>query len=276
MTLRDRMICDMQLAGLRPSTVQSYVRSIRALSKFAGCPPEKLEQDQLRAWAEHLEQRGLTVQARRKDYAAMRFLFGKTLGRPEMVAFLSLPRQPPKQLPTVLSRDEVFRLLGALYSTKYRMFFVTVYAAGLRMSEARELQTGDIDAARGVIRVRGKGGKERQVMLSPRLLKLLRAYWKIERPPAPYLFTRRSGKPLSSETAREALHDAAKQARIDKRVRPHVLRHSFATHLLDDGTDLRIIQVLLGHASIESTVRYAGVSTALITKTASPLDKLPG
>lgn len=144
------------------------------------------------------------------------------------------------------------------------------------MSEACELQIRDVDAARGVIVVRhGKGNKERLVGLSPRLLGILRAYWKQERPAAPWLFSSRTGGPLRDDAARMALSRAAIEAGIDKHVTPHVLRHSFATHLLDGGTDLRVIQVLLGHAHIHSTTRYARVSTGLIAKTESPLDRLP-
>ena len=192
-----------------------------------------------------------------------------------MVSFLSSPSEP-QRLPEVLSVGEVQRLLDGLRTTKYRVFFTLVYATGLRLREACNLETRDIDAARGVIHVRhGKGGKERLVGLRPRLLEILRAYWMQERPAAPWLFASRRGGPLTPSGAREALKRAAVEARLDKHVTPHVLRHSFATHLLDDGTDLRVIQVLLGHASIKSTTRYARVSTRLIANTKSPLERLP-
>ncbi len=190
-------------------------------------------------------------------------------------AFLSWPRDIEK-LPVVLSEEQVHLLLDALEKPRFRVFFTTMYAAGLRISETRRVQTGDIDAARGVIHVRkGKGGKERLVMLSPRLLVILRAYWKQVRPPAPWLFTGRTGRPIAAEVARKALARAAAAAKLDKKVTPHVLRHSFATHLLEAGTDLRVIQVLLGHGSIRATTRYTRVSAAVITKTKSPLERLP-
>jgi site-specific recombinase XerD len=157
-----------------------------------------------------------------------------------------------------------------------RVFFTTVYAAGLRIGEASRLETRDIDAERGVIIVRyGKGGKERFVMLSPRLLVILRAYWKQDRPAAPWLFAGRTGNHLAPDVARQAFKRAVTAAKLGKRkVTPHVLRHSFATHLLEGGTDLRVIQVLLGHDSIRSTTRYARVSTAMVVKTKSPFERL--
>ena len=158
---------------------------------------------------------------------------------------------------------------------KFRVLFSTIYATGLRISEACALETGDIDAAKGMVLVRhGKGDKERAVMLSPRLLAILRAYWRQERPPAPYLFVGRTGRPLHVRVARKALRLAAASAGLG-RVTPHVLRHSFATHLLESGTDLRVIQVLLGHESIDTTTRYVRVSRTLLRNTQSPLDRLP-
>lgn len=217
---------------------------------------------------------GLEHTALRQHFAALRFLYGKTLGRPAETAFLSWPQDVDK-LPVVLSEEQVHSLLDALEKPRFRVFFTTMYSAGLRISETCRIQTGDIDAARGVIHVRGKGGKERLVMLSPRLLVILRAYWKHARPPAPWLFTGRTGRPIAAEVARKALARAAAAAKLDKKVTPHVLRHSFATHLLEAGTDLRVIQVLLGHGSIRSTTRYTRVSARVITKTKSPLERLP-
>ncbi len=190
------------------------------------------------------------------------------------MAFLSCPKRP-QRLPTVISAEQVHQLLEALKLPKFRVLFTTIYATGLRISEGCALETRDIDAARRVIHVRqGKGNKDRLVMLSPRLLMILRAYWRKERPQAPYLFTGRTGRPLNHEVARDALRLAAARAGLDK-VTPHTLRHSFATHLLDSGTDLRVIQVLLGHESIDTTTRYVRVSLPTLTKTQSPLDQLP-
>jgi site-specific recombinase XerD len=232
-------------------------------------------QDEVREWVQQLETSGIGPSGLNVHFAALKFLYRKTLGRPEVVSFLSTPKRP-QTLPVVISAVQIDRLLQALELPKFRVLFTTIYAAGLRISEACALETGDIDASRSVIQVRhGKGDKQRLVMLSPRLLAILRAYWRQERPAAPYLFTGRSGQPLNPEVARDALRLAVATAGLDPRkVRPHVLRSSFATHLLDAGTDLRVIQVLLGHERIDTTTRYVRVSTALITNTQSPLDRL--
>jgi integrase/recombinase XerD len=274
--LRNRMMQDLDLGGYAERTKRTYIESIRMFAKFHGKSPDKLGQPEVRAWVEHLRTRRpkLSAQRFRQHFAALRFLYGKTLGRPEVTAFLSWPKDEAK-LPVVLTEDEVHRLLGAFTSARMRVFFTTVYAAGLRIGEASRLETRDIDAGRGVIHVRnGKGGKERLVMLSPRLLVILRAYWKQERPPAPWLFAGKTANHIAPEVARLAFKKAAAGVKLGKKVTPHVLRHSFATHLLEAGTELRVIQVLLGHDSIRSTTRYARVSTGLLAKTRSPLDGL--
>jgi integrase/recombinase XerD len=273
-TLREKMMQDLKLAGYAPKTQRTYLDAVGDLAKFCWSPAE-LGQDQVRAWVDRLTKSKVGPQRLRQHFAALRFLYGKTLGHPELVAFLSWPRDPDR-LPTVLSAEQVDRLLKALELPKYRVFFTTVYATGMRLGEACRLQTSDIDAARGVIHVRGgKGGKERLVMLSPRLLAILRAYWRQERPTAPYVFTSRTGRPLSADVARKALKKACAKAKVGKKVTPHTLRHSFATSLLENGAELRVIQVLLGHASIRSTTRYARVSAGLVKKTKSPLERLP-
>lgn len=274
--LRSQMMQDLDLGGYADKTKKTYLDSIRDFAKFHGRSPGQLGQDEVRQWVEHLRQRKpkLSMQRLRQHFAALRFLYGKTLGRPEVTSFLSWPRDPHK-LPVVLSEEQVHRLLGAFTTPRIRVFFTTVYAAGLRIGEACRLETRDIDAARGVIHVRnGKGGKERLVMLSPRLLTILRAYWKHERPHAPWLFAGRTGNHLQAEVARIALRRAAATVKLGKNVTPHVLRHSFATHLLEQGTDLRLIQILLGHDSIRSTTHYARVSTGMLAKAKSPLDRL--
>ena len=276
-TLRSKMTQDMELAGLRPKTRKTYIESIVQLAKFFRHSPDTLTQDDLRAWVRHLVDRALSSQRLRQHFAAMKFLYSKTLARPQDVAFLSWPRDIEK-LPEILSAEEVERLLAAFRTVTYRVFCTVLYAAGLRLTEALQIETRDIDAARGVIHVRhGKGGKQRLVMLSPRLLLILRAYWKQERPPAPYLFSsRKTGRHISRDAVREAIKHAARVAKLEKHVTPHVLRHSFATHLLESGTDLRTIQVLLGHANIRTTTVYARVSTGLIKAARSPLDRLRG
>ena len=274
--LRRKMLQDMAMAGYRPKTVKTYIESIRLLAKFFARSPDTLTHDELRGWARHLMDLGQSSQRLRQHFAALKCLYGRTLARPHDVAFLSWPRDIEK-LPEILSAEQVEQLLLALSTPVYRVLHTTIYATGLRIGEALMLQTGDIDAARGVIKVRhGKGGKERLVMLSPRLLQILRAYWKQERPPAPYLFgSKKTGRPLSRDAARESLKHAARKAGLGhKHITPHLLRHSFATHLLEGGTDLRTIQVLLGHASIRTTTVYARVSAGLLAKTTSPLEKL--
>ena len=191
-----------------------------------------------------------------------------------VTAFLSWPKAPEK-LPAVLSEEQVRRLLGAFTTPRMRALFTTVYATGLRLGEVCRLETRDVDAGRGVIHVRhGKGRKQRLVMLGPRLLATLRAYWRHERPCAPWMFAARTGRHVATEVARRAFKQAAARAELGAKVTPHSLRHTFATHLLEAGTDLRVIQVLLGHASIRSTTQYVRVSRHLIASTRSPLEWL--
>lgn len=273
-TAQAHMLQDLNLGGYSPRTAETYVEAIKALEKFFDRSAEELNAQQLRAWMEHLQARGLGPSRLAQHIGAIKFLYGKTLGKPELVTFLSWPKRP-RRLPAVLSEEEIAKLLAAVSSPSYRVLFTTMYAAGLRISEACALKTHDIDAARGLIHVRhGKGDKERLVMLSPVLLTLLRQHWRQHRPTPPYLFTNAKGKPLCPKRAWEVLCHAAEDAGIDKKVRPHMLRHSFATHLLERGTELRVIQMLLGHASIDSTTCYTQVSAGLIANTKSPLDKL--
>jgi site-specific recombinase XerD len=270
------MVHDLRLKGYAPGTVACYVNAAQDFADFfPGRSPVRLGQGDVRRWVEHLEGSGVGPQRLRAHFAALRFLYCKTLGRPDVVSFLSWPRER-ERLPDILSPGEVGRLLESFDTLKYRTMFATIYATGLRISEACRLQTGDVDAQRGVIRVRhGKGSKERLVTLSDKLLATLRGYWRAERPPAPHLFATRGGRPVDRKVARAALARAARAAGISKRVTPHTLRHCFATHLLERGTDLRVIQVLLGHSSLRTTTRYARVSANLVATTASPVDLLP-
>ena len=188
----------------------------------------------------------------------------------------SWPRQY-SPLPAVASVEEVDALLRALTHPRYQAIAMVLYGAGLRLEEALALEVGDIDGARGVIRVRhGKGDVPREAKLSPTLYTWLRDYWRAERPPQPYLFASpRTGRPPTQETVRHALELASEQAGLKKCVRPHMLRHSYGTHLLDAGVDVRVIQVMLGHKSLQTTMRYVRVSTKLMRQTPSPLDLLP-
>jgi integrase/recombinase XerD len=269
--LRNRMLDDLRLGGYAANTIKTYLRCIRAFAKFHRRSPADLGHEQVRVWVQHLVARKLSPSELDVHFSALKFLYRKTLGRADVVGFLSTQRKVPK-LPTVLTRDQIDRLLSALQSPKYRILFTTMYGAGLRISEVCKLSVQDIDAGRGVLRIVGKGGTERFAKLSPKLLSILRAYWRSERPALPWLFSSRNGSHVHPETARSAFKQAAKTAGLPSKVTTHVLRHSFATHLLEAGTDLRVIQVLLGHSSLAATVRYTRVSTKLIAETAGPLD----
>jgi len=206
---------------------------------------------------------------------ALRFLYRYTLHKDWIIQHIPFPRKESK-LPEVLSLEEVSRLLAAIPELKYRVLLTTIYAAGLRASEALHLQISDIDSRRKTIRVRqGKGHKDRYIMLSAKLLLLLRRYWKVARP-APWLFPGASpARPLSLECLQKAVQRARRSSGLTKRLTAHTLRHSFATHLLESGTNLRVIQVLLGHNSLRTTARYTHVTTAALASTLSPLDSLP-
>lgn len=277
MQLRKQMIQDMELRGYSDGTRRGYVSAVRELAAYYRRSPDKLTRDELRQYVEYLRlTRCKSASLLRTHLAGIRFLYAKTLGREADVSFLSWPVTPDK-LPEVLSREETARVLAALQKPTHRMVATTIYATGLRAAEVCALEVGDIDAGRGVILVRdGKGGKQRLVPLCAALLGRLRAFWKEARPEPPYLFAASQARgPVRASTLRSALHQAGRDASLAKRVTPHVLRHSFATHLLESGTDMRVIQVLLGHASIRTTTRYARVSTQLLGRVQSLLDDLP-
>ncbi|MDP3178007.1 MAG: tyrosine-type recombinase/integrase [Spirochaetaceae bacterium] len=278
------MTHDMERAGLAPRTRYSYILSIRLLAKFHGRSPDLLTAEDLKAWDDDLGRRGQSPSTRHVRLAAARFFFRRTLGRPEVVSGIVLPRRKRRSLPTVLSPQEVGRLLAALRAPRYFAFYALIYDTGLRFSEALNLRVGDIDRRRGVIHVRqGKGGKDRQVKLGERLYGILRDYWREERLGKPmadplskesFLFASATGGRLSRMGARYALHAALKEADLSKRVTPHTLRHSFATTQMEAGTGLPVVQAQLGHASIRSTQVYLHVSTRLILQAPSPLDAL--
>jgi site-specific recombinase XerD len=267
---------DLAFAEYAKSTQAKYLKAINELEAYFDRPVADLGRDDLRAYFEHLQGRGKSASWLKTNLAAIVFLYRKTLGRPTDVSFVSWPKQY-SPLPGVLSLDEVHALLRALTHRRYQAIAMVLYGAGLRIAEALALEVSDIDGARGVLRVRhGKGNRAREAKLSPSLYASLRSYWAAERPPLPYLFASpRTGRPPNQETVARALELAAEQAGITKHVRAHMLRHSFATHLLDGGTDVRVIQVLLGHRSLKTTARYVRVSTALVRETPSPLDLLP-
>jgi integrase/recombinase XerD len=269
-----RLACDLELAGRSQSTQRIYLAAVRDFMKFHGRAPAAMDQPQIREWVQELRTRGLSAQRLRHHLSALKFLYAKTLGRPSAVSFLSFPKDR-RRLPVVLGIGDIQRLLKALVEPKYRVFFAFLYGTGLRLSEGCCVQTGDIDAQRGVLLVRaGKTHRERVVAITPPLLQTLRAYWRIVRPAPPWLFASRRGTQLSAGVARSALRQAVSAAGLERSVTPHVFRHSYATHSLEAGIDLRLIQVALGHESIRSTARYASVSLEMISKTPSPFDRL--
>jgi integrase/recombinase XerD len=230
--------------------------------------------EQVRAYQVHLAALKRSWSHINQVSCALRFFYGVTLGRREAVERIVSAREPRK-LPVVLSADEIVQFLEAVPGLRNRAALTTAYGAGLRVSEVARLRVADIDSDRMVIRVeQGKGGKDRYVMLSAQLLQILRAYWRIARP-GRWLFPgREAGRPVSVTTLQEACRGAAREAGLSKPVTVHTLRHSFATHLLEAGTDIRIIQVVLGHARLATTARYTQVATSVIAGTASPLDRL--
>jgi len=270
-----RFAGDLQMANRAVRTIQNYAASARRFEEYLGHDVADASQEAVRRWVDHL--RGQAVGASRlgQHYAALKFLFARTLGQPEKVAWITIPKAKA-HLPSILVRPEIQRLLDGFTSAKYRMFFTLIYATGLRINEAVLLETRDIDAIQKVIHVRnGKGGKERMVPMDGKLYGLLRAYYKHEQPPKPWMFASKSGGPLCPDTARRALLCAAAASGIGKIVGPHMLRHAFATHLLENGEDLRRIQVVLGHGSIRSTQIYTQVSPSQIAAIRSPLEDLP-
>jgi site-specific recombinase XerD len=274
--LRDQMEQDLRLGGYAPKTRQIYLSAATELVRFYRRSPAELTREQVRAYVHHLlKTRRPSSQRTRQHLAGLKFLFGKTLGRSDVVSFMAWPKDP-ERIPTVLTAAEIDAFLDAIQMPIYRMLAATLYATGLRIGEACPLETRDINACRGVLIVRnGKGGRQRLIPLSPKLLRGLRHYWRTNHLQPPYLFPNHHGKaPVRPEPVRHAFRLAAKQAGIEKRVTPHVLRHSFATHLLEMGTDLRMIQTLLGHASIRTTTRYASVSIGEIVRVESPFERL--
>ena len=274
--LRDKMEGDLKLRGLCENTRATYLRCAEAFVRHYMKSPTVLGKDEVRDYLLlGVEKRKWAASTYNVHAAALRFLYSYPLERPEEAAWIGQMRVTHR-LPAILSSEEVERLLGALGSLRMQAIVMTAYGAGLRVSEVLNLRVEDVDSRRMVIHVQhGKGDRDRYTMLPKRLLETLRAYWKQKRPPGPELFPgRMPGRLLQRATVNKALKEAAQRAGINKRVRPHSLRHAFATHLLEAGTDLRTLQILLGHASITTTARYAQVSPVMIRKTTSPVDRL--
>jgi integrase/recombinase XerD len=272
--LRQRMIDDMAIRNMSPNTQKIYIRAVANFSAFHGRSPDKLGIDEIREYRLHLMQRGLKATSLYPIIGALRFFYGTTLGQKGLLEHIPFGRKEDT-LPAVLSQDQVIRLLKAEPNLKMRTAYTTIYAAGLRVSEVVALTTHDIDSARMVVQVRqAKGRKDRIVMLSEQLLSILRAYWKRERPPH-WLFPGRDpSRPITTRSVQRAFRVAAHAVGLDEAVTVHTLRHSFATHLLERGVDIRVIQDLLGHRQITSTTRYARVAINIIRQIESPLEAL--
>jgi site-specific recombinase XerD len=272
--LRERMRADMELRGFRPETQRKYDGRARAFAAHFMRSPAEIGAEELRAFLLFLtHEKGISPAGLKTYVAALKFLYGVTLDRQDVADSMAWPRVRTVE-PEILSGTEVEQLLGAIVSLKYRAIAMVVYGAGLRISEACALGVEDVDSKRMLLRIQtGKGGHTRHAMLSKRLLAVLREYWSAVRPPRPYLFPSRvAGKHISPDAVRRVLYQAVERSGLRKRVTPQLLRHAFATHLLEAGTELRVIQVLLGHRDLKTTVRYAHVTARHVATTPAPLD----
>jgi len=279
--LRQRMIDDMRMRKLSPKTQATYIRAVRQFAGFLGRAPDTATAEDLRGYQLHLVDRGISPVSLNATITALKFFFEITLGQAELMAKMQ-PVRVAHKLPVVLSRDEVARLIAAARNLKHRTALSVAYGTGLRASEVAALKVGDIDSERMTLRVeQGKGRKDRYAMLSPVLLERLRAWWRTARIEGRmldggWLFPGLNPiDPLSTRQLNRAIHAAALAAQIDKRVSMHTLRHSFATHLLEQKVDIRVIQVLLGHKKLETTSIYTHVATDLLRTVISPLEGLP-
>jgi integrase/recombinase XerD len=272
--LRQRMIEDMTVRNFVEKTRNDYIRQVKTFTAFLSRSPDTATAEDLRRFQLHQTRAGVHPPSINGSVSALRFFFTVTLDRPEMARHLTFVREPRK-MPAVLSPEEVARLLEAAPGPKYKAALSAAYAAGLRVSEVVALKVSDIDSERLLLRIeQGKGRKDRFAMLSPQLLELLRDWYRIARP-AVWLFPGRDPMlPLTTRQFARTVHAAANMAGIKKRVTPHTLRHSFATHLLEQKTDVRLIQVLLGHAKLDTTMLYTQVATNVIRAVMSPLDRL--
>lgn len=275
--LRDRMEQDLILRGLSLSTRRNYLLYCRKFAIYHGRSPEELGEREIRQYLVHrIQSEQISYATYRQIVAALKFLYTVTLARPWEVERVPFPRPRQDRFPEALRQDQLLALFGALRQLKYRALLMTCYAAGLRIGEACQLQVKDIDSQRMLLRVRStKGRRQRYTVLSPRLLEVLREHWKRDRPPV-WLFP---GRGLSGhvcpETVRQVFRRARQEAKLGRWCTPHTLRHSFATHLLENGTDLVMIQTLLGHTTIYTTSTYTHVRTDHIRRVQSPLEFLP-
>ena len=279
--LRQRMLDDMRMRKLEPKTQTSYVRAVRKLAGFLARSPDTATVEDLRRFQLHLVDEGTSPITLNATITGLKFFFDITLDRGELMAKMQ-PVRVPQTLPVVLSREEVARLIAAAPNLKSQTALSIAYGTGLRASEVISLKIGDIDSQRMTLRVeQGKGRKDRYAMLSPVLLERLRCWWRLAHAqgkmlPGGWLFPGLNPMdPVTTRQLNRAIHDAADAARIDKRVSMHTLRHSFATHLLEQKVDIRVIQVMLGHKKLETTSIYTHVATEILREVVSPLENLP-
>jgi len=276
-SLRQRMSEDMQVRNLSPHTQSTYVLQVSLFARYFGKPPDQLGPEEIRAYQVYLtNEKKLAPGSILIAVAALRFLYKVTLRKDWTFQEVIPAPKKPQKLPVILSPEEALQFLGCVPSTKHRAILTTCYAAGLRISEAIRLKTTDVDSQRMVLRVeQGKGQKDRYVMLSPKLLDILRDWWRVKKP-RHWLFP---GHLPSQHISKDAVEQACQKAhhlcRIPKPITPHALRHAFAVHLLEQGTDVRTIQLLLGHRSLATTARYLRIATSKVCSTTSPLDLLP-
>jgi site-specific recombinase XerD len=273
------MLEELQRRNYSSQTIRAYLFAVKDFATYFGKRPDLLRQEHLRQYQLHLlNDRKLNVDTIVGRIAALRFFFGKVLRRPYRELDLVYPKRQ-ERLPVILSEEEVARLIESAATSYHRVILMTLYAAGLRREELCRLKVTDVDSQRMVIHVRqGKGHKDRDVTLSPRLLDVLRDYWKWRKPKT-YLFpsyhNKRREQPISSRTVYYAVREAARRAGIQKKVYPHLLRHSWATHLLERGTDLKTIQIQLGHFDLEATTIYLHLSQRHLQSIHNPIEALP-
>jgi integrase/recombinase XerD len=276
-SLRRRMIEDMQIRNLAVNTQESYIQQVSRFARHFQKSPELLGPDQIRAYQIYLtNEKKLSTGSITIAISALRFLYRVTLKKDWSFADLIPAPKVPKKLPIILSPEEVVQFLDCVRSRKHRAILTTCYAAGLRISEAVALTPAVIDSKRMVLRVEhGKGRKDRYVMLSPKLLEILRAWWRVERP-KDWLFPGDlPGRHITRSAVEQECQEAHRICKIPKPITPHSLRHAFAVHLLEQGTDVRSIQLLLGHRSLATTAKYLRIATSKVCSTSSPLDLLP-
>jgi integrase/recombinase XerD len=272
--LRRRMIEDMTVRNFSEKTRTDYIRHIKTFTAFLGRPPDTATAEDLRRFQLHQTETGVRAPSINSSVSALRFFYGVTLDQPGLARLLTFVREPRK-IPIVLSPEEVCRFLEAAPGPKYKAALSAAYGAGLRVSEVVALKVSDIDSTRMVLKIeQGKGRKDRMAMLSPQLLELLRDWYRMARPRLWLFPGQDQTNHMGTRQINRAVHATAQMAEIKKRVTPHTLRHSFGTHLLEQNVDIRVIQVLLGHAKLDTTALYTRVATNTIRAVMSPLDQL--